>query len=213
MAVSVATSWGPGFAVGVRHPAIFSARPKVVRVAVDEVRLAPFRPRASEFAPVERRVEAPGVAVPSPKRRRFETARPVSPPPVSRRARRIERPAPGAARVRARSRGIASRSPAGSSRSGAVSAKLRLTRRGRALAFVLVAVAVYAAFGLGRASAGGPTATAHAASVVIQPGDSLWTIAVRAVPGSDPRDVVGELKSINHLSSADLAVGQRLRLP
>jgi LysM domain len=213
MAASVASSWGPGFVVGVRRPAIFSARPKVVRVAADEVRLAPARPQACEFAPVVRRAEAPPVAVPSPMRRRFETARPTTPPPVTRRARRIERPAPGAARVRAGRRGVAPRSAAGSPRSSAVPAKLRLTRRGRVLAFVLVAVAVYAAFGLGRASAGGPAAPAHAASVIVQPGDSLWTIAVRAVPGSDPRDVVGELRSINHLSSADLAVGQRLRLP
>ena len=91
--------------------------------------------------------------------------------------------------------------------------KLRLTRRGKVLAFVLVAIAVYAAFGLGRASAVGTPVPAHASSVVVQPGDSLWTIAVRAVPGADPRDVVGELRSINHLSSADLAVGQRLQLP
>jgi LysM repeat protein len=81
------------------------------------------------------------------------------------------------------------------------------------LVFVVLAVAVYAAFGLGRASAGAASSSTHATSVVVQPGDSLWTIAVRALPGSDPRDVVGELKSINHLSNADLAVGQRLRLP
>jgi hypothetical protein len=95
----------------------------------------------------------------------------------------------------------------------AASRQLRLTRRGRIIILLLVAVAVYGAFGLGRASAGGATPATHAASVVVQPGDSLWSIAVRARPESDPRDVVGEMKSLNHLSSSDLAVGQRLRLP
>jgi hypothetical protein len=166
--------------------------------AVEAVRLTPVRQARSEFAPAPRRAKAP--AAPVRVRRRFEAARPVTPPPVSRRARRIERPAP------------ASSSRAGS-RAGAAPKKVRLTRRGRVLAFVVVAVAVYAAFGLGRASAGGAPVSPHASSVVVQPGDSLWTIAVRALPNSDPRDVVGELKSINHLSTAELSVGQRLRLP
>jgi LysM repeat protein len=48
---------------------------------------------------------------------------------------------------------------------------------------------------------------------VVQRGDSLWSIAVREFPNSDPRDVVGELKSLNHLSSAGLVAGQKLRLP
>jgi LysM repeat protein len=90
---------------------------------------------------------------------------------------------------------------------------MHLTRRGKVIALILVAVAVYAAFGLGRASAGAEPSPAHASSVVVQSGDSLWTIAVRSRPSSDPRDVVGELKSLNHLSNADLAVGQRLLLP
>jgi LysM repeat protein len=78
---------------------------------------------------------------------------------------------------------------------------------------VLVAVAVYAAFGLGRASAGASPTPTHAATVVVGPGQSLWSIAVKEFPNSDPRDVVGEIKSINHLSSAEVVVGQRLRLP
>ncbi|HEX4427802.1 MAG TPA: LysM peptidoglycan-binding domain-containing protein [Frankiaceae bacterium] len=150
--------------------------------------------------------------MPAPMRRRFEAARPAAPAPVSRRARRIERPAPGTAPLRPRTRRVGSRSPV-ATRAGAAPRKLHLTRRGQLLAFVVLAVAVYAAFGLGRASADGAAAPTHGASVVVQPGDSLWTIAVRALPSSDPRDVVGELRSINHLSNADLAVGQRLLLP
>ncbi len=209
MTASVASSWGPGFVVGVRRPARFSGRPKAARASVDQARLAPV-PRVSRVAPVA----APAAVPPSPMRRRFQAGVPAVDPPVSRRARRIERPVPGQARARARVRvrSVSSRAP-WASRPAAVPSKLRLTRRGRVLLLVLVAVAVYAAFGLGRASAGGAALPAQASTVVVQPGDSLWTIAVRALPGSDPRDVVGELKSINHLSTSELAVGQRLRLP
>lgn len=91
--------------------------------------------------------------------------------------------------------------------------RLRLTRRGRAIALLLVAAAVYAAFGLGRASAGNESLARPAQEVVVQQGDSLWSIAVRALPHSDPRDVVAQLKSRNHLSSATLVVGERLQLP
>lgn len=212
MAASVASSWGPGFVVGVRRPARSSARPKVLRAAQEVRPPAVARRSVSEFAPVARRGEAPAAPVRAPLRRRFETARPVAPPPVSRRSRRIERPAPGAVRARSRRR-VATRASADVLCVRAAPRKLHLTRRGKVLALVVVAIAVYAAFGLGRASAGAAPVPTHAASVVVQPGDSLWTIAVRALPGSDPRDVVGELRSINHLSSADLVVGQRLRLP
>jgi hypothetical protein len=105
-----------------------------------------------------------------------------------------------------------SRARAGAYRA-AGAAQLRITRRGRLLALILVAVGVYAAFGLGRASAGGPAVPAHAATAVVGPGESIWSIAVKDYPKSDPRDVVGEIRSLNHLSSAELTVGQRLRLP
>jgi 4-amino-4-deoxy-L-arabinose transferase-like glycosyltransferase len=106
-----------------------------------------------------------------------------------------------------------SRSRAASYCDPAVRSRIRLTRRGRVLLLVLAAVAVYAAFGLGRASAGPEQAPPHVSAVVVEPGESLWSIAVRQFPNSDPRDVVGELKSLNHLTSADLVAGQKLRLP
>jgi nucleoid-associated protein YgaU len=143
-------------------------------------------------------------------RRRFEVGAPQAPAPVSRRARRIEHPAPGQVRLRPHVRRSRARSAV---RARSAHSGVRLTRRGRVLLFVLAAVAVYAAFGLGRASAGGPAAATRPSTVVVQSGDSLWSIALRAYPNADPRDVVGELKSLNHLSTADLTVGQKLRLP
>ena len=184
MAVSVASTLGPGFVVGVRRPIGFGGRAKLDRA---------------------RAAGAP------PMRRRFEADAPEVAPPVTRRARRIERPAPGRVRVRPRVR--RGRARAASYCDRVVPSRIRLTRRGRVLLLVLAAIAVYAAFGLGRASAGAVHTPPHASTVVVHPGESLWSIAVREFPNSDPRDVVGELKSLNHLSSADLAAGQKLRLP
>ncbi len=210
MAASVASTFGPGFVVGVRRPIALGGRAKLEQPRAVRAESGPMRPKAprpplAEFAPVVR----PQRSAP-PMRRRFEAATPEAAPPVTRRARRIERPASERGHVRPRVRRGRSRAAARCDR--AVSSRIRLTRRGRVLLLVLAAVAVYAAFGLGRASAGAHTPP-HASAVVVQRGDSLWSIAVREFPNSDPRDVVGELKSLNQLSSAGLVAGQRLRLP
>lgn len=89
---------------------------------------------------------------------------------------------------------------------------LRLTRRGRLAAVLLVAAAVYGAFGLGRASAVSFDSTSPPQAVVVQPGESLWTIAQHALPGQDPRHSVAQLKSLNHLTTFELSVGERIRV-
>lgn len=48
--------------------------------------------------------------------------------------------------------------------------------------------------------------------VVVQPGDTLWSIARAQVPNEDPRDVVGSIKELNELISADIFPGQVLTL-
>lgn len=54
-------------------------------------------------------------------------------------------------------------------------------------------------------------AVAPAASVyVVQPGDTLWSIAHQVEPQADPRDVVDRLVELN--GSGALQPGQRLRL-
>jgi len=48
------------------------------------------------------------------------------------------------------------------------------------------------------------------AQVVVEPGDTLWSIARTQVPDEDPRDVVGAMRVLNQLESADIFPGQVL---
>lgn len=94
----------------------------------------------------------------------------------------------------------------------------RLTRRGRLLLLALLVGVTFAAFSLGRVS--GNAATSQGAStkasyvrVVVQPGDTLWSIAKAAKPGADPRGYVQRIIELNGLPGPDVRVGQALSLP
>jgi len=47
---------------------------------------------------------------------------------------------------------------------------------------------------------------------IVQPGESLWTIAEHTSAG-DPRDMVGRIKELNHLAGSTIQAGQTLLLP
>ncbi|MDT4937459.1 MAG: hypothetical protein QOG80_1130 [Pseudonocardiales bacterium] len=90
---------------------------------------------------------------------------------------------------------------------------LRLTRRGVvALAGALAVASVGLVLGawLSAPAAGRPV-PATPASVTVQSGDTLWSIASRVAPGRDPRDEVTHLQQLNHLTGVELAAGQVLR--
>jgi hypothetical protein len=104
--------------------------------------------------------------------------------------------------------------------------QLRLTRRGRtvvaALAIVVVtAVATAMLFWLG--ATGGAQAASHGAGsgaahrglsqVVVQPGQTLWSIARRAEPAADPRGVVQQIIEVNAMGSPTIQAGQLLWVP
>ena len=101
---------------------------------------------------------------------------------------------------------------------------LRLTRRGQLV--IVVAVALLVAFGCmvlglmpsavtsaGHAVGEQGMAGAAGTTLVVQPGDSLWSVATRIAPGVDPRLTVQQLVDRNGLTSTAVAAGQVLRLP
>lgn len=49
--------------------------------------------------------------------------------------------------------------------------------------------------------------------VVVQPGDTLWSVAQRADPGADPRAVVDSIRELNGLQSDSVGVGVVLQVP
>jgi hypothetical protein len=93
---------------------------------------------------------------------------------------------------------------------------LRLTRRGRTILLLTLVALVLVAFSLGRTSAGASASRGGSAArptTVVQPGETLWAIARRVAPGTDPRSTVARLTSLNDLGSRPIVAGQRLVLP
>jgi nucleoid-associated protein YgaU len=99
------------------------------------------------------------------------------------------------------------------------SAPLRLTRRGRRLVrtgvVVLALLVVLAVSLLGRtpAGAGSDAAVPATAQVVVQPGDTLWSIAQAAAPSDDVRATIERIATLNNLESKSVVPGQTLVVP
>jgi nucleoid-associated protein YgaU len=95
--------------------------------------------------------------------------------------------------------------------------RLRLTRRGRLVltalgALLLAAIITFAAPALAHVRSTPAVPTSAPAVVVVQPGDTLWSIARRVAPDRDTRQVVAALRRINALPTADVQPGQRLTI-
>jgi len=98
------------------------------------------------------------------------------------------------------------------------STSLRLTRRGRAVVTLAITIpVVLGAVVCTRTTADAGTtavtqvrATGH---VVVQPGESLWSVARAVAPQADPRETVLRLRDLNHLPSDSVEVGQSLVVP
>ncbi len=90
---------------------------------------------------------------------------------------------------------------------------VRLTVRGRAVLVLLFAMLAFVAFGAGRASAGAGDAAPPVTYVTVAPGETLWAVAERVVPGADPRDTVARLMEVNGVTPQSLRPGRRLAVP
>jgi len=88
-------------------------------------------------------------------------------------------------------------------------------RRRRTVAVVAVAlVAVLTSpLAAGAVRRGEPSAPAAQQAVVVQAGDTLWSIAERVRPGDDPRLVAGEIAMTNGVQPGALTVGATLLVP
>jgi LysM repeat protein len=108
-------------------------------------------------------------------------------------------------------------------RTSSPSGPLRLTRRGRRLVrtavvtlALLVALVAAVVAGVPSVQAGDTPAEVATSSVVVQPGQTLWSVARDVAPGVDVRETVARIKDLNGLSgpSSDVVVpGQQLIVP
>jgi len=71
-------------------------------------------------------------------------------------------------------------------------------------------------------ASGGAQATNHGAArggyqgmhqVVVQPGQTLWSIAAAAEPSADPRTVIQRIMTANALAGPGISAGQQLWVP
>jgi nucleoid-associated protein YgaU len=177
----------------------------------EEVR-APWRPRLVPDLP------AAGAETPRGPQQR----RPSRPSPARMAVGRQPtepRPLPATGARVARSNGAAER-PVQARRTVAGrprAARLRLTRRARRLATVLgLAAGVALGSWVGPLVGGGAEGDLRlvgVTSVVVEPGDTLWSIATSLGGEGDVRAVIDEIQELNDLESAELTPGQTLRLP
>jgi hypothetical protein len=103
--------------------------------------------------------------------------------------------------------------------SGRVFNQIELNRRGRlarTLVVLSLAIVMLATFGFnagaGNSDQMSPTSDAFI-TVIVGPGESLWSLAGQIAVDGDKRSLVDEIISINSLPTADVQVGQELRIP
>jgi hypothetical protein len=101
--------------------------------------------------------------------------------------------------------------------------RVRLTRRGRVvLAGLAVATVAMAALVLSLSMAGGALAASHGSpragyqgmrQVVVEQGQTLWSIAAAAAPRADPRVVIQQIMETNALGGSTIRAGELLWVP
>jgi hypothetical protein len=95
---------------------------------------------------------------------------------------------------------------------------LRLTVRGRVVALLMLLVIGFAALSIGKlATSASPVTDPPTAPVtkvwVVAPGETLWSIATRINPDTDPRATVQRIVDLNSLGDAGVFAGERLIVP
>ena len=66
----------------------------------------------------------------------------------------------------------------------------------------------------GRGGGHRPGATAaQTRTIVVQPGQTLWSIAGDVAPGADRRDTIARIVELNALPSTAVSAGERIAVP
>ena len=78
---------------------------------------------------------------------------------------------------------------------------------------LLAAVAAVSLVSLGFALGAHGSGEAPSTTVIVQPGDTLWSIASEHYPDDDVRVRVQDIEQANGLAGPGIEVGQSLRLP
>lgn len=93
---------------------------------------------------------------------------------------------------------------------------VRLTRRGRAVVlFAGLVLVLLAGFFLGSVAVGTDEAGQGPETeiVMVEPGQSLWSIASELTTSGDVRTTMREIERLNALDTVALSAGQKLRVP
>jgi hypothetical protein len=93
---------------------------------------------------------------------------------------------------------------------------IRLTRRGRrvlALLSILPILLVFLLIGTNRVEASDGSADQVTSKVVVQPGQSLWDLALSVDPKEDPRKTIWLIQQLNGMTSSEVLAGQELTVP
>ncbi len=95
-------------------------------------------------------------------------------------------------------------------------APVRLTPRGRlvlGLGCVFVLMAGWLTLGSGTADAAPESTGSATHSVVVQPGETLWSLAASVAPQSDPREFILRVREMNAIGTDHVFPGQTLIIP
>jgi hypothetical protein len=94
-------------------------------------------------------------------------------------------------------------------------APLRLTRRGRivVLAFFVLMASLSSAVLWTTASRADEPLSGPAPTIVVQPNDSLWSIAERVAPDRAPLGVIDDIRQLNDINDWYVYAGETLVVP
>jgi hypothetical protein len=95
---------------------------------------------------------------------------------------------------------------------------VQLTRRGRLVILIaLVGLGVGLMLALtgvfGAATAGSSPTRPATRTIVVQPGQTLWSIAQQVAPNADRRDTIARIVELNALPNSSVSAGARIAVP